>query len=130
MRLCIIIIVVVVEVASADESGDRADAEFPGVEAGVLDGDLLVVGFGLGADADGGDARGEGDREEAGEDEVEFYGVWLLVGDVVYISQFAAGLLSENCPTCPGCMRYNISSGVVGGIWRIKRVGHRRRELR
>jgi hypothetical protein len=95
-----------------------------------LDGDLLVVGFGLGADADGGDARGEGDREEAGENEVEFHWVWLLVGDVDYISQFEAGLLSENCPACPGCMRYNINSGFSGGLWQVKRVGRRKQGLK
>jgi hypothetical protein len=43
----LVIVVFFVEVAASDESSDRADAKFPGVEAGVLDGDLLVVGSGL-----------------------------------------------------------------------------------
>jgi hypothetical protein len=62
-KLLLISLVIISKVAASDESSDRPHTKFPGVEAGGCHGDLLVVGVGLGAEADGGDARGEGDRE-------------------------------------------------------------------
>jgi hypothetical protein len=62
-KLLLISLVIIREVAASDESGDRPNTKFPGVEAGGCNGDLLVVGVGFGAEADCGDARGEGDRE-------------------------------------------------------------------
>jgi hypothetical protein len=62
-----------VEITTTDESGDRTHTKFPGVETGVLDGDLLRVGVGVASETDGGDAREEGDQEQTREDKVKFH---------------------------------------------------------
>lgn len=64
----IVVVIGLVEVAATDESGDPSRAELPGVEAGVLDGDLLIVGVRLVGEVDAGAAGEEGDREQRKED--------------------------------------------------------------
>lgn len=59
----IVVIVVFLEVAATDETDDRADGDFPGVETGADDLFLFGVEVGLGADADGGATGDDCDGE-------------------------------------------------------------------
>jgi hypothetical protein len=61
----LIIVIIGVEIAASNETRDRADAEFPGIEAGVLDGNLLFVGGGAVSEVDG-SATGEEGEVDAG----------------------------------------------------------------